>query len=259
MLTTDQEAMPEGVRLMLERVNAESMALSRRVSLSGADASDHLEMGAYALALSTLGQLSETISYVMGTMSTDTVCIVDGSMFSPSSRALPHGGEAWLIAEGHPDYWEMWDGIVDDAIRGFSHDVDGSTVSYSLSWEDGALYLERDIRCPSCGRPVHDHGRPTITTNNVPRDILDAYELAPAERADFDYLDWSAIERGEDSASFFRYRGQLYDLGEFERWDNPASPTRLGWDGFRSDSYFSGIVVRYVDDCERIVVGTVLS
>ena len=96
----------------------------------------------------------------------------------------------------------------------------------------------------------------TVKTNNVPRDIIDAWELTLREREEFDYLDWEKIEAGEDSASFFRYRGELYDLGEFERWDNPNSPTRAGWDGFTADTYFSGIVVRYVDECERVVVGT---
>jgi hypothetical protein len=99
----------------------------------------------------------------------------------------------------------------------------------------------------------------TIRTNHVPRDVIEAYELSADERAEFDYIDWPAVERGEASASFFRYRGQLYDLGEFEVWDNPASPTRQGWDGFRSDSYFSGLAVRYVDNCERVVVALVLS
>jgi len=98
-----------------------------------------------------------------------------------------------------------------------------------------------------------------IKTNNVPRDVIDAYELTADERAEFDYLNWPAIERGEDSASFFRYRGELYDLGEFLVWDNPASPTRGAWDGFRSDSYFSGLAVRYVDDFERVIVALVLS
>lgn len=98
-----------------------------------------------------------------------------------------------------------------------------------------------------------------VKTNNVPRDVIYGHELSADERAQFDYIDWPAIERGEDSASFFRYRGELYDLGEFERWDNPASPTRGNWDGFRADSYFSGIAVRYVDDCERVVVALVMS
>jgi len=99
----------------------------------------------------------------------------------------------------------------------------------------------------------------TITTNNVPRDVIEAHELTADEREQFDYLDWPAIDDGCGSASFFRYKGELYDLSEFERWDNPMSPTRGNWDGFRSDSYFSGLVVRYVDDCERVVVGQVMS
>jgi len=93
-----------------------------------------------------------------------------------------------------------------------------------------------------------------VTTNNVPRDIIDAYELSESERAEFDYLDWEAIDDGRDSASFFRFKGELYDLGEFMR---DACPE--GWDGGRADSFFSGVVVRIVDDGERVVVGTVLS
>jgi len=94
----------------------------------------------------------------------------------------------------------------------------------------------------------------TIITNHVPRDVVEAWELTPAERSEFDYLDWEKLERGEDSASFVRYRGETYDLGEFEVWDNPASPTRQGWDGIRPDSFFSGALVRYCEDFERVIV-----
>ena len=94
----------------------------------------------------------------------------------------------------------------------------------------------------------------TIVTNNVPRDVIDAWELTAEEREEFDYLDWPAIERGEDSASFFRYKGDLYDLGEFMRWDGvPFSPL-AAWDGYQSDSFFSGTLVRYCADFERVVV-----
>lgn len=99
----------------------------------------------------------------------------------------------------------------------------------------------------------------TIRTNHVPRDIVEAWELTEKEREDFDYLDWAKIEAGEDSASFFRYKGHTYDLSEFERWDNPMSPTRGSWDGYRSDSYFSGVAVRYVgEECDQVVVATIL-
>ncbi len=96
-----------------------------------------------------------------------------------------------------------------------------------------------------------------VVTNNQPRDIVDACELTPAERAEFDYLDWPAIDDGRDSASFVRYRGQLLDLGNLMRFDSPDSMP--GWDGYYGTSYFSAYVVRYVNDNEQVVIGEVLS
>lgn len=89
----------------------------------------------------------------------------------------------------------------------------------------------------------------TIKTNNVPRDVVDAYELTADERKEFDYIDWAAVERGEESASFFRFKGEVYDLGEFE------VTTLEGWDGMQTDSFFSATVVRFVDNFERVIVG----
>ena len=90
----------------------------------------------------------------------------------------------------------------------------------------------------------------TIKTNNVPRDVLFWYELTDAERAEFDYLD---SEVAQSDASFFRHRGNVYDLGEF------MVSSIKGWDGIRSDSYFSGMLVRYVDGWQRVIVATYYS
>lgn len=103
-----------------------------------------------------------------------------------------------------------------------------------------------------------------VVTNNVPRDVIDAYQLTLTERTEFDYINWAGIDAGTDSASFFRYRGTVYDLGEFSAdygiTRGAGLPEHLShWDGYRSDSFFSAIVVRYVDDCERVIVGLVLS
>jgi hypothetical protein len=97
----------------------------------------------------------------------------------------------------------------------------------------------------------------TIKTNNVPRDVLEAFELSAGERAQFDYLNWPALEAGEDSASFVRFKGELYDLGEFSTTSGMPefSPLRA-WDGYLSDSYFSGILVRYCEHFERVIVAT---
>lgn len=110
-----------------------------------------------------------------------------------------------------------------------------------------------------------------IRTNNVPRDVINAWELTAQERAEFDYLDWEAIDDGRDSRDFFRYRGQLYDLSEFSRIIPPGSerrhpmecaePSFQGWDGYISDSYFSGLLIRWERDergnidSERVIVG----
>lgn len=97
-----------------------------------------------------------------------------------------------------------------------------------------------------------------VTTNNVPRDLVDAWDLSASERAEFDYLDWDAIEDGRDSATFLRFKGHTYDLGEFQTTSGlpEFSPLRK-WDGYLSDSFFSGVVVRYCDQyCETVVVGT---
>ena len=98
-------------------------------------------------------------------------------------------------------------------------------------------------------------GEVKIVTNNVPRDIVQAYELTEAERAGFDFIDWAGVEEGTDSAEFFRYRGQLYYL---ESEGRPAFAP--GWDGYLSDSFFSGILFRFPvedgrPDYERIVIG----
>jgi len=96
-----------------------------------------------------------------------------------------------------------------------------------------------------------------ITTNNNQRPIIDGYQLSMSAKAEFDYLDWEAIKEGNDSASFFRYKGQLYDLGEFQRLsDLPSLSPLQGWDGYLSDSYFSGLVVKYTADMEGIIVGS---
>jgi hypothetical protein len=100
-----------------------------------------------------------------------------------------------------------------------------------------------------------------ITTNNVPRDVIDAWQLTAKEREEFDYLNWRAIDEGCDSASFVRYKGDLHDLGEFSGdWGimkGSGLPDSLaGWHAYRSDSVSTATVIRYVDDdFGRVVVG----
>ena len=90
-------------------------------------------------------------------------------------------------------------------------------------------------------------------TGRQEHEIIDACQLTPDERAEFDYLDWPAIDDGRDGATFFRRDGDLYDLGNFMRTSPGSTEYRLGWHGCRGDSFFSGILVHISDDGETVL------
>lgn len=107
-----------------------------------------------------------------------------------------------------------------------------------------------------------------ITTNNKPRELIYGYQLTEKEYQDFDYLG----EYGSDemvSEWFIRYKGELYCLGDFVRIEKAGQRTSpfthtdhngelAGWHGILTDSYFSGIVIKWVDeDFESVIVGRV--
>lgn len=133
-----------------------------------------------------------------------------------------------------------------------------------------------------------------VITNHVPRDIIDAWNLTPAEREQFDYIDWSTLKRmdelreecqearrlGRDpqrqlceivdlqddcqmpDGQFFRYKGRLYDIGEFSTTSVlPEFNPLYKWDAYHNDSFFSGILIRYPReswgdiDSDHIIVG----
>lgn len=105
-----------------------------------------------------------------------------------------------------------------------------------------------------------------IITNNKPRHLIYGYELTEEEYRDFDYLG----EYGSDEMQmeqFIRYKGELYYLGDFVRIEKPGESRNSftvidfngnlkGWDGILTDSYFSGIVIKWADsDFESVIVG----
>ena len=89
----------------------------------------------------------------------------------------------------------------------------------------------------------------TLITNNQYRNLLYGYELSTKEREEFDYLD----DNGFHAQSFLRYRGIVYDMGEFER-SNVA-----GWDGQHVDTFFSAVLVKYSEDMEQVKVALYLT
>lgn len=96
----------------------------------------------------------------------------------------------------------------------------------------------------------------TVITNHVPRFTVDACNVPASARDEFDYLDWDALEAGLDSREFVRYRGTWYDLGDLE-----GSLTLEGsqWDAHLSDTFFSGILVRWCEGFESVILGRYFS
>jgi hypothetical protein len=86
-----------------------------------------------------------------------------------------------------------------------------------------------------------------IITNNRPRPLLYGCELTPEEAAEFDYMSPDDLA----AADFVRYKGRLYDVGEFLR----APESLPGWDGHMPNSYFSGTVIRLDAAGDYAVIG----
>ena len=93
----------------------------------------------------------------------------------------------------------------------------------------------------------------TVKTNNIPRDLISAFERPAAKyselRKEFDYLEDADFE----SAMFFEYRGQVYALAQFLRTEGDI--LRDGWQGILNETYFSGLLVKIIESCQRVVVG----
>ena len=94
-----------------------------------------------------------------------------------------------------------------------------------------------------------------ITTNNKERELLSYWQLSKRELKDFNY-----IERMEEDGigRFFRYRGDCYDVSEFDIVQHTQfykEGACENWHGYQSDTYFSGVLIRYSGDFESVIVG----
>jgi len=99
-----------------------------------------------------------------------------------------------------------------------------------------------------------------IKTNKHWHNCLYGYELTEKEAKEFDYID----EKDFPLHDFARYRGVVYDLHEFIPTRpgpfNPGLPVEFGdWDGYASDSFFSGVLIKLSEDGEQYQIGTYYS
>lgn len=93
-----------------------------------------------------------------------------------------------------------------------------------------------------------------IITNRIPRPLACLRDLPQGAAKDFKYI--------EDPHEYrlVCYRGVWYDVWDSQRCPGAEAPeaTRhafAGWDGYVSDSYFSGVLFRFADD-DRVVCAT---
>ena len=94
-----------------------------------------------------------------------------------------------------------------------------------------------------------------VITNNKPRSLITWAELPEGiGESGFDYVE----DEDRHEPRFFNYRGTWYDIFEFEYiYDRPCyAPLLRGkWTAVRTDSFFSGIVLRWFDGFNSVIVG----
>lgn len=90
-----------------------------------------------------------------------------------------------------------------------------------------------------------------IITNNKPRDFTYGYELSEAEKADFDYID------DIDAHDFVRYKGRVLDPSEFVVTGTKGEFSE--WSGVHCETFFSGLLIKYTNDHQQVIMGSYYS
>lgn len=91
-----------------------------------------------------------------------------------------------------------------------------------------------------------------IRTNNQPRPLILGFELSDKEREEYkDLID------NIDERTFFRYKGNVYLLDDILTTTYAQDLKEKGWHGYTTDTYYSGVCIKLVDDDnDYVVVGT---
>lgn len=96
----------------------------------------------------------------------------------------------------------------------------------------------------------------TIKTNNQPRPLLYLSDFSAADQVKIrSQYDWMEPEDLEYNFGFFKYRNCFYHLQDFLRTYKESTGDLAGWDGYTSDSFFSGTLIKFVDnDYDNVIV-----
>ena len=101
-----------------------------------------------------------------------------------------------------------------------------------------------------------------IITNNVPRDLLYPYELSNKDWEDTCYDEKDRQRAEQEGDTFIKYNNHVYSLADFMRVEDNSplkgvednSPLK-GWHGYLSETFFSGILIKYCEDTSQVVLG----
>ena len=97
-----------------------------------------------------------------------------------------------------------------------------------------------------------------VVTNNQPRKLMGLFEFNSKDQVKIrEKFDW--MDEVEDTYSFFKYKGEIMHLSEFLNLNSSCPGELRNWHGYSSDTYFSGVIVRLVNDNEEVVVGSFFS
>jgi hypothetical protein len=91
--------------------------------------------------------------------------------------------------------------------------------------------------------------RLTVISNGHERERVTWHDLPEAERQWHDYL---TCDEDKYSPRFVHYRRAWYDVHEFMHCPDDAE--LKGWQGIHTETFFSGVLVRFPDPCEDAVV-----
>ncbi len=85
----------------------------------------------------------------------------------------------------------------------------------------------------------------TIKTNGKKYPLLSFYDLPKKQK---DWFDWA-----NDSELFFKYKNHYYALSEFMKCEHEQFKN---WNGYKSESFFSGVLFKFTDDTDYIIVAS---
>lgn len=87
-----------------------------------------------------------------------------------------------------------------------------------------------------------------IITNNVPRPLVSLSELPVKDAKDFGYIK----ENDAFTPRLVQYKGAWYDTHDSMRTSEVLNDPFYQWHGYISDTFFSGVLFRFVNDDDVI-------